>query len=465
LSADAARSQQNDFFASLDSAVQKTPKVLAAEARGELQAERLHNTVRRDDKSSMARSAAYNSKSHEAVPKGKMSAEEDRQEQHTWFDQLDKSVKKTKRVLAAERRASREQKALKQYVASAEAQKQVALFETARQDAEALPKSKMSAKEYKREQDKYFEELSGGVKKTARVLGAERRARRESKARKLARHADDEALVDTQVQAAISAAEKVRGVPADSLSKDEAAKEQDAYFKRLDTQDHVTAGVKRSEAEAKLAALHNKERQFAEDEQEARDQARTHQAVKGRLTHAQAVDQQQDYYNLLAAHVNKTPAVLMAEKRAKAAKESLLYSGEAARKGLAGDLSSVAKSDTIRSTLASHAVRREEDAALRLKRGATTRKQHDARETPSKIDFRSEARRAVYQAHAPKLDGKLKLEWSGSQPAEKLYAHLKGQALGVKGVKGSARAATEEWDHRKSGIVDKMEQEFKNFKI
>jgi len=377
---------------------------------------------------------------------------------------LDKSVKKTKRVLAAERRASREQKALKQYVASADTQIEVAESKAAWQDAQALPAGKMSAKEYKREQDKYFEELSRAVKKTARVLAAERSARRESNARKQARH-DDEALVDTQVQAAISAAEKVRGVPADRLSKDQAAKEQDAYFKSLDTQDHVTAGVMHSEAEAKLAALHNKEQQFAEDEQEARDQARTHQAVKGRLTHAQAVDQQQDYYNLLAAHVNKTPAVLMAEKRAKAAKQSLLYSGEAARKGLAGDLSSVAKSDTIRSTLASHAVRREQDAALRLEQDAPTRKEHDARETPSKIDFRSEARRAVYQAHAPKLDGKLKLEWSGSQPAEKLYTHLKGQALGVKGVKGSARAATEEWDHRKSGIVDKMEQEFKNFKI
>ena len=42
---------------------------------------------------------------------------------------------------------------------------------------------------------------------------------------------------------------------------------------------------------------------------------------------------------------------------------------------------------------------------------------------------------------------------------------LKGQALGASGVKGTARAATEEWDHHKPGIIDKMENELKTFRI
>jgi hypothetical protein len=38
----------------------------------------------------------------------------------------------------------------------------------------------------------------------------------------------------------------------------------------------------------------------------------------------------------------------------------------------------------------------------------------------------------VYGAHMPSLPGKLKLQWKGKDPAEKLYLKLKGQALTAK---------------------------------
>jgi hypothetical protein len=92
LSADAARAQQDEFFSSLDADVKKTPKVLAAEARSQEEARQLHASVRDDDQSSMARSSEYNKRAHEAVPKGRLSASEDRAQLDKWYSGLDKSV-------------------------------------------------------------------------------------------------------------------------------------------------------------------------------------------------------------------------------------------------------------------------------------------------------------------------------------------------------------------------------------
>ena len=51
-------------------------QVLVAEARSERQARLLHSSVSHGDASSLERSNAFNSKSHEAVPKGRLSAAE-----------------------------------------------------------------------------------------------------------------------------------------------------------------------------------------------------------------------------------------------------------------------------------------------------------------------------------------------------------------------------------------------------
>ena len=98
----------------------KTVKVLAAEARSEEEAKQLHASVRGDDQTSMARSNEFNKKTHEAVPKGRLSAREDRAQLSRWYSGLNKSVKKTKRVLASEKRAKTEQRALEHYVARAD---------------------------------------------------------------------------------------------------------------------------------------------------------------------------------------------------------------------------------------------------------------------------------------------------------------------------------------------------------
>ena len=63
------------------------------------------------------------------------------------------------------------------------------------------------------------------------------------------------------------------------------------------------------------------------------------------------------------------------------------------------------------------------------------------------------------------MQGKLKLHWKGREAAADLYKKLKNKALSTKGGKGRPTDAKHEWDKHKTGIVDKMEQEFKDFKI
>lgn len=248
----------------------------------------------------------------------------------------------------------------------------------------------------------------------------------------------------------------------------------DKYYKSLDKRDHIMPAVKRAEEKAKLAALHLKENEYSEDEQDARAEAATREAVPhAKLSRRQALRQQQRYFKQLDKEVHKTPAVLIAEARAKAAKKSLLYSAEAARKQLAADIKTVTKASKTGSTLASHAMRQGEllaSGAAKRRRGARGRRRA-ARHTNAqrlaggKIDVRSFAHDAVYSAHAPDLSGKIKLEWKGKDPASDLYGRLKQQALSSKAAGGSMREATEEWDHRKNSLVDKMVDDFKHFKI
>lgn len=116
---------------------------------------------------------------------------------------------------------------------------------------QAVPAGKLSAKEYQKEQDKYFEQLNGQVKKTARVLAAEKRAREQSAARRKAEQADAEAVVSS-VSSAVRAAERVDGVPADKLSMSDDRKVQDAYFKSLDKHDHVVPKIKMARVKVEL---------------------------------------------------------------------------------------------------------------------------------------------------------------------------------------------------------------------
>ena len=57
------------------------------------------------------------------------------------------------------------------------------------------------------------------------------------------------------------------------------------------------------------------------------------------------------------------------------------------------------------------------------------------------------------------------MHWKGRESAADLYKKLKNKALATKGGKGRPTDAAHEWDKHKTGIVDKMEQEFKDFKI
>ena len=209
LSADAARAQQDEFFSSLDSEVKKTPKVLAAEARSEDEARRLEASVRDDDESSMARSDEYNDKTHEAVPKGRLTAREDREELDKWYSGLDKSVKKTRRVLAAEKRAKSEQQELQHYVARADSS--TAETRERWEKAQAVPAGRLSAAEYAKEQAEYFRELDGQVKKTRRVLAAEKRARAESAKRKMALEEEGKASAEHSLNEEVAAARRLSG--------------------------------------------------------------------------------------------------------------------------------------------------------------------------------------------------------------------------------------------------------------
>ena len=231
--------------------------------------------------------------------------------------------------------------------------------------------------------------------------------------------------------------------------------------------------VKRAENKAKLAALHLKESEYSEDEEDARAQAATREAVPhAKLTRRQALRQQQKYFKSLDEEVHKTPAVLIAEARAKASNKSLLYSAEAARKQLAADIKAVTMAPkTGGSTLASHAMQRgelaAEGAAKRGSKAARGRRAAGAQQqfARGRVDVRSIAHDAVYNARVPDLKGKLRLEWRGEQPAGALYGLLKKQALASKAVGGPRRAATQEWDHHKRSLVDKMVDDFKKFKI
>jgi hypothetical protein len=328
---------------------------------------------------------------------------------------------------------------------------------------------RLSAAEYQRKQDKYFNELDGQVHKTARVLAAEQRARAESAARHAALERDGKVDPATSLNAEVAAARRLAGgagtVRREYLSKEQAEAGLDSYYKSLDKRDHIMPAVKQAEEKAKLGALHLKENEYREDEADARAQAATKEAVPGKtLTRRQAVQQQAAYFKQLDRSVHKTPAVLMAEDRAKAAKKALLYSAKEARKALAADISAVTKEGKAGRTLASDAMAEGKRAAARRK-SARARGPRGRVGLRGKVDLRSVARDAVYGAHVPSLPGKIKLEWQGRQPAGQLYGRLKQQALASKGHGGSPRAATEEWDSHKNSLVDKMVDDFKHFKI
>lgn len=334
-----------------------------------------------------------------------------------------------------------------------------------------MPAGRLSTAEYQRKQAKYFDELDGQVHKTPRVLAAEERARTESAARHAALQRENKVDAATSLNAEVAAARRLAGgagkVRREYLSKEQAEAGLDDYYKSLDKRDHIMPAVKQAEEKAKLAALHLKESEYSEDEADARAQAATKEAVPGKtLTRRQALQQQAAYFKQLDRSVHKTPAVLLAEDRAKAAKQAMLYSAKAARKALAAEISVVTKEGKAGRTLASHAMAEGRKEAARGKaaraRGRGRRPIHLAR---GKVDLRSVARDAVYDAHVPSLPGKIKLEWEGRQPAGQLYGRLKQQALASKGKSGSPRAATEEWDHRKNDLVDKMIESFKHFKI
>ena len=141
--------------------MQKTQKVLAAEARAREEAKLRHKEARREDKYAVALRDEFNKPSHEAVPKGKLSASEERKEDKEWFKTLDKSVAKTPRVLAAEKRASEEKKALRQY--DDETDEHEVKASQKWHQRQAVPRGRLSAKEYQEEQDKYFDQLSSQV--------------------------------------------------------------------------------------------------------------------------------------------------------------------------------------------------------------------------------------------------------------------------------------------------------------
>ncbi len=97
----------------------------------------------------------------------------------------------------------------------------------------------------------------------------------------------------------------------------------------------------------------------------------------------------------------------------------------------------ITKAATKGTSLASHDLKRGEEALKKQQR------QHEGARHPrmqlgksdvtrGKVDVRAEVRNAVYGAHMPSLPGKLKLQWKGKDPAEKLYLKLKGQALTAK---------------------------------
>ena len=161
LSSDEARKQQDSFFKELDKEVDKTPKVLAAEIRAEKMSRLRRMAVHVDDKSAIERSSEYNDEAHEAVPKGRLSEAESRAKQQQWFDDLDKKVHKTPRVIAAEQAAKHSQHELEQEVAQSDSSAQRSRTEWRRN--QAVPAGRLSEERYAKKQDKYFEQLDGKV--------------------------------------------------------------------------------------------------------------------------------------------------------------------------------------------------------------------------------------------------------------------------------------------------------------
>ena len=97
----------------------------------------------------------------------------------------------------------------------------------------------------------------------------------------------------------------------------------------------------------------------------------------------------------------------------------------------------ITKAATKGTSLASHDLKRGEEALKKQQRqhkGARHPRMQLGKSdvTRGKVDVRAEVRNAVYGAHMPSLPGKLKLQWKGKDPAEKLYLKLKGQALTAK---------------------------------